>query len=162
MKNIWAALTPVQSASTSTVAILTRIIVGYGFLQHGYAKVANGPANFAASLSGLGVPLPNIMSWVTIAAELACGAAVLLGLFIPLVCIPMAIILIVALLYVHLPFGFSSIKLQAVTPEGIKFGPPGYEVILLYLNALWCLAVFGAGPLSLGALLSKKHRTKKS
>src|SRR5262245_42161851 len=116
-KNLWAWLTPVQSASTGTVAILTRLIVGYGFLQHGYAKVANGPAHFAASLGGLGVPLPNIMSWLTIVAELVCGGAVLLGLFIPLVCIPMAIILIVALLYVHLPFGFSSIKLQAVTPE---------------------------------------------
>ena len=162
MKNIRAFLSSIPSAPTGTVILLTRLIVGYGFLQHGFAKVLNGPANFAASLAALGVPLPQIMSWVTIVSELACGAAVLLGLFVPLILIPMAIILIVALLYVHLPFGFSSIKLQAVTADGIKFGPPGYEVIMLYLNLLWCLAVLGPGPLSLDTWLSKRLRTQIS
>jgi hypothetical protein len=28
---------------------------------------------------------------------------------------------------VHLPYGFSSIKLQAVTAAGAQFGPPGFE-----------------------------------
>jgi putative oxidoreductase len=149
-------------ASTRTVIILSRLIVGYGFLQHGYAKVSNGPEHFASILSGLGVPAAEIMSRVTIAAELICGAGILAGALVPLLCIPMAVILLVAMIAVHLPFGFSSIKLQAVTSEGIKFGSPGYEVILLYLVSLVTLFVLGAGPLSIDGWLAKRSGAKQS
>jgi putative oxidoreductase len=50
---------------------------------------------------------------------------------------------------VHLPNGFSSIKLRAVTAAGPQFGPPGYETDLLYLAALATLVLGGSGPLSL-------------
>lgn|SRR4030095_1151102 len=92
--------------STRAVLILTRLIVGYGFLQHGYAKVSNGAEHFAASLAGLGVREPGIMRWVTIAAELICGADILVGALVPVLCIPMAVVLLVAIIFVHLPFGF--------------------------------------------------------
>jgi putative oxidoreductase len=130
--------------------------VGYGFVQHGVAKLLNGPDHFAANLAALGVPAPGIMSWITIISELGCGLAVLVGALIIPVSIPMVIILIVAMLRVHLPFGFSSVKLQAVTPDGIKFGPPGYEVILLYLVCLLTLNILGAGPLSVDSWLKTK------
>ena len=38
---------------------------------------------------------------------------------------------LVAIFTVHLPYGFSSIKLMAVTPAGAQFGPVGYECNLL-------------------------------
>jgi len=38
------------------------LIVGYGFIAHGYAKVMNGPDHFAASLHALGVPSPSLMA----------------------------------------------------------------------------------------------------
>ena len=60
-----------------------RVIVGYGSMAHGYAKIVNGPERFAASLRGLGVPAPEFMGWVTIFVELAGGMAVLLGALIP-------------------------------------------------------------------------------
>ena len=44
-------------------AIPLRLIVGYGFIAHGYAKCMNGPDQFAASLQGLGVPAPHLMAW---------------------------------------------------------------------------------------------------
>ena len=44
-------------------AIPLRLIVGYGFVAHGFAKVVNGPDYFAASLQGLGVPAPHLMAW---------------------------------------------------------------------------------------------------
>lgn len=147
-------------ASTRILIILTRLIVGYGFLQHGYAKASNGPEHFAAILAGLGVPAAAFMSRVTIAAELICGAGILVGGLVPLLCVPMAVILLVAMISVHLPFGFSSIKLQAVTSDGIKFGPPGYEVILLYLVSLVTLFVLGAGPLSIDGWLAKRSESK--
>jgi putative oxidoreductase len=54
--------------------------------------------------------------------------------------IPMAAVLLVAMFTVHLPYGFSSIKLQAVTAAGAQFGPSGFETDLLYLACLAALA----------------------
>ena len=61
----------------------------------------------------------------------------------------MAAILLVAALTVHLPNGFSSIKLQAVTGQGAQFGQPGYETDLLYLACLAALVLGGSGPFAL-------------
>src|ERR1700751_3414041 len=87
-----------------------RLIVGYGFMEHGFAKLSRGPDAFAAILHTIGVPAPHLMAWLTILTELLGGLAVLLGAFVPLVSLPMAAGLFVAMLTVHLPYGFSSIK----------------------------------------------------
>ena len=126
-----------------------RLIVGYGFMEHGYAKLARGPDAFAAILAAIGVPEPHLMSWATILIELLGGLAVILGAFVTLVSVPMAAVLLVAMFTVHLPNGFSSIKLLAVTASGAQFGPPGYECDLLYLACLAALVLWGAGPLSI-------------
>ena len=139
-------------------AIPLRLIVGYGFIAHGYAKVMNGPDHFASSLQALGVPSPHIMAWVTIGFELLGGVAVLVGAYIPVVSLPLAAILLVAAITVHLPFGFSSIKLRAVTQAGPQFGPPGYETNLLYLAALATLVLGGSGPLTLDRSLPFNRR----
>jgi hypothetical protein len=57
----------------------------------------------------------------------------------------MAVVLLVAVFTVHLPYGFSSIKLQTVTQAGAQFGQPGYETALLYLAALAALVLGGSG-----------------
>ena len=57
-------------------AIPLRLIVGYGFMEHGYAKLARGPDNFAAILHALGMPAPMLLSWTTVILELLGGLAV--------------------------------------------------------------------------------------
>src|SRR5258707_7489281 len=126
-----------------------RLIVGYGFMEHGFAKLARGPDAFPAILQALGVPAPHLMGWLTILVEIVGGLFVLLGALIPLASIPMAAVLLVAMITVHLPYGFSSIKLQAVTAAGAQFGPPGFETDLLYLACLAALVLGGSGPLSI-------------
>jgi putative oxidoreductase len=139
-----------------------RFIVGFGFIEHGYSKVLHGPESFAAILAGIGVPAPELMSWATILVELVGGLAVLLGAFVPLVSLPMAAVLLVATFTVHLPNGFSSIKLLAVTAAGAQFGQPGYETDLLYLACLAALVLGGSGPLAIDDLLRKRKRTADS
>ena len=73
----------------------------------------------------IGVPAPHLMAWLTILTELIGGLAVLLGAFVPLVSLPMAVLLFVAIFTVHLPYGFSSIKLMSVTAGRAQFGPAG-------------------------------------
>ena len=130
-----------------------RLIVGYGFMEHGFAKLSKGPENFAVILHAMGVPAPHFMAWLTILTELIGGLAVLLGAFVPLVSLPMAAVLFVAALTVHLPYGFSSIKLMSVTSGRAQFGPPGYEVDLLYIACLAALSFGGSGPLAIDGLL---------
>ncbi len=136
-------------------AIPLRLILGYGFMAHGYAKVMNGPDHFAASLHALGVPQPMLMAWATIAFELAGGLAILVGAWIPVMSVPLAAILIVAAVTVHLPYGFTSIKLRAVTAAGPQFGPPGYETNLLYLAGLLTLVLGGPGPFAVSSPVTR-------
>jgi len=142
-------------------AVPLRLIVGFGFIEHGYAKIAHGPPAFVSILHGLGVPAAHLMAWVTILIELLGGFAVLVGAVVPLISLPLAGLLVVAMLSVHLPYGFSSIKLIAVTPAGPQFGPPGYECDLLYLACLATLVLTGSGPFSVDALLSRTRRRSR-
>ena len=132
-----------------------RLIVGYGFMQHGFAKLSRGPDAFAAILQAMGVPDPHLMAWLTILTELLGGLAVLLGAFVTIVSAPMMAVLLVAMFEVHLPYGFSSIKLLSVTATGAQFGPVGYEVILLYLACLAALVIGGSGPFAIDAAVRK-------
>ena len=135
-----------------------RLIVGYGFMAHGFAKLAKGPDAFASILHALGVPAPHLMACATILTEFLGGLAIILGSFVTLVSVPMAAILLVAMFTVHLPYGFSSIKLMAVTPAGAQFGPPGFEVDLLYLACLAALVSGGPGPFAVDGLIRKRRR----
>jgi putative oxidoreductase len=133
-----------------------RLIVGYGFMEHGFAKLSRGPEAFAAILHTMGVPAPQLMAWLTILTELIGGLAVLLGAFVSIVSLPMAAVLFVAMLTVHLPYGFSSIKLLSVTSGRAQFGPPGYELDLLYLACLAMLVLGGSGPMAIDHYFRKK------
>jgi putative oxidoreductase len=135
-----------------------RVIVGYGFMAHGYAKLMKGPDVFVGIVHALGVPAPHLMAWLTIIVELLGGFAVLLGAFVPLVSLPMAVVLLVAIFTVHLPYGFTSIKLMAVTAAGPQFGPPGYEADLLYLACLAALIAGGSGPFAVDRFIMNRLR----
>src|SRR5215831_15228364 len=104
-----------------------RLIVGYGFAEHGFAKLSRGPDNFTGILHAMGLPLPHVFAWITIVTEIVGGLCILVGALVPVVSIPMAIVLLVAIFTVQLPYGFPSIKLEAITPNGAHFGQPGYE-----------------------------------
>jgi putative oxidoreductase len=74
----------------------------------------------------------------------------------------MAAVLVVAIVTVHLPYGFSSIKLLAVTAAGAQFGPPGFETDLLYLACLAALVLGGSGPLAIDGLLAKRRKITRA
>src|SRR5262245_32083900 len=135
-----------------------RLIGGCGFMQHGFSKLSRGSDTFAIILHALGVPAPHFMALFTILIEILGGLAVILGAFVTLVSLPMAALLLVAIFTVHLPYGFSSIKLIAVTPAGAQFGPVGYECNLRYLACLAPLVLGGSGPLAIDALIKKRRK----
>src|SRR5690242_12521059 len=131
--------------------LLLRLIIGFGFMAHGWAKLGRGPDKFAGVLTWIGVPFPHFMAWLTTITELVTGFAMFVGAFVALVSIPMIIVLLVAMLTVHLQYGFSSIHTIGLNPvTGPEFGPPGMETDLLYIGGLVLLALgTGAGAFSI-------------
>ena len=139
-----------------------RLIVGYGLMAHGFAKLSKGPETFATILHGIGIPWAHFIGWSTILIELLGGLAVILGAFVALVSIAMSAVLLVAMFTVHLPYGFSSIKLLAVTAAGAQFGPPGFETNLLYIACLAALVMAGPGPLAIDGLIGRRATSANS
>jgi putative oxidoreductase len=137
-------------------AIPLRLIIGYGFLAHGMAKWSKGPEVFAGILQAIGVPMPHLMAFVTIATEIAVGIAFLAGAFLSLAGIPAVMLLLVAIFTVHLPYGFSSIKLIGVENGKAQFGPPGYECNLLYIAGIVALVLIGPTPWSLDSYRQRR------
>ena len=72
--------------------------------------------------------------------------------------IPLIVLMLVAMFTVHLRNGFSSINTIGLTEAGPQFGPPGYEVNLLYVSGLLALISGGAGPLSVDGWLGRRRR----
>jgi putative oxidoreductase len=126
-----------------------RLVVGYGFLAHGLAKATKGPAGFAKLLHFIGVPLPGVTAWAVMLLEILGGVALLIGLFVALASVPLIASMLVAMFTIHLRNGFSAINTIGLTASGPVFGPPGFEVNLLYVAALLVLAILGPGPLAL-------------
>jgi putative oxidoreductase len=138
--------------------VVLRLIVGYGLIAHGMAKLLRGPEAFVTVVRAMHAPAPWLMAWLTIVTELVGGIAVLIGAFIWLASVPILVVLLVAMFKVHWPYGFSSIKLLAITQAGAQFGPPGYEVNLLYAACIVALVLSGPGPLSVDGVLARHHK----
>lgn len=133
-----------------------RLLIGFGFAAHGWAKLGRGPDQFATALSAMGIPTPSLAAWVTTLLELVGGISVMAGAFVVPLSVPLAVVMLTAMFAVHLPNGFSAIKLRAVTAAGAEFGAPGYELNLLYLAGLATLCLGGSGPASVDHLFATR------
>jgi putative oxidoreductase len=138
------------------VPLPLRLVIGIGFMVHGWAKLSRGPSGFGKLLTQIGAPLPETTAWVSTFVELLGGLAILVGAFVEVVSVPLIVMMLVAMFTVHLKYGFSSINTIGLTPNGPQFGPPGYEINLLYIAGLLSLILVGAGALSIDRLLSRK------
>ena len=134
-----------------------RLIIGYGSMAHGWAKLSRGVGGFEKLLTFLNVPFPHLMSWVVPLVELVGGFAILIGLFISITAIPMIFVTLAAMFTVHLKYGFSAVKTIGLSANGPLFGPPGYEVDLLYIGGLIALIIIGSGSYSIDSLIKRKQ-----
>ena len=136
---------------------ILRLIIGFGFIAHGWAKYSRGTTGFEKLLTFLHVPFPHLMATITPAIEVIGGLAIFIGAFVSLAAIPLILTMLTAMFTIHIHYGFSSVKTIGLTPEGPQFGPPGYEINLLYIAGLIAIMITGAGRFSIHALLAKKR-----
>src|SRR5262247_1954848 len=140
------------------VPIPIRMILGVGFMAHGWAKWNRGPVAFAELLEQAHVPLPLVNAWLVTLLEIFGGLALLMGAFVAIVSVPLIVSMLGAMFTVNIKYGFSAVNTLGLTPEGPQLGPPGYEINLLYIACLVALILGGAGPLSIDAL---RHRRRQ-
>jgi putative oxidoreductase len=137
--------------STRTALVPLRVIIGIGFLAHGAAKLSRGPEKFGALLHYLGIPFPVATAWLTTATETLGGLALIIGAFVAIAALPLIATMLVAMLTIHIHNGFSAVNTVGLTASGPQFGPPGYEINLLYIAGLLALALAGPTALSVDA-----------
>jgi len=124
-----------------------RVVLGIGFLAHGLAKLGRGPEKFSVLLAQLGVPFPLASAWLTTATEILGGTALIVGAFVALAAIPLIATMLVAMFTIHIHNGFSAVNTIGLTPKGPVFGPPGFEINLLYIGGLIAVALCDTQPI---------------
>jgi putative oxidoreductase len=125
-------------------------------MAHGWAKWSRGPANFGKLLKQIGAPLPTATAWMVTLLEVFGGLAILAGVMVAIVSIPLIASMLVAMFTVQVHYGFSSVNTIGITPSGPLFGPPGYEINLLYIAGLLMLILAGPGMLSVDCWIANR------
>jgi putative oxidoreductase len=139
-----------QSAGWAPVPL--RLIAGIGFIVHGYSKLFDmaNHDSFVVTLTGMGIPSPNLTAWGVGAAEFVGGLAILLGAAVRVASVLLIVDMAVALFKLHLPHGFSFYNVTVDERGQQTIGTPGIEVPLVYIAILLSLTIMGPGRLALG------------
>jgi putative oxidoreductase len=133
--------------SRDLAVLVTRIAVGLVFVAHGWQKlVTNGIDGTAAFFEQAGVPAASAAAWTAAVVELAGGAALVLGLAVPVAGLLLLVDMIGAFAFVH-------------AGAGLFVEQGGYELVLVLGAAALLLAVLGAGRFSVDHLLAGRRRS---
>ncbi|NDV99433.1 DoxX family protein [Salipiger sp. PrR002] len=129
MTNILQSLGFGSTNSILTATLLLRVALGALFLAHAWLKVfvftPSGAAQYFASLG-----VPGVMAYVTIAAEVLGGFALILGFQTSLVALLLIPVLLGAAILAHGPNGFW------FTNEGGGWEYPAFWALALLVQSL--------------------------
>lgn len=117
--------------------LLLRIGVGVIFIVAGWGKLT-GIEGTQGFFGNLGIPLPGLMAWVVAIIEFFGGLMVLIGAYIRIPTLLMAIIMIVALL---------------TTKLGGEFSAARVDLLLMLMSS--SLFILGSGKYSIDTMLNK-------
>jgi putative oxidoreductase len=131
-------------ATLPVAATFVRIIVGIMFLMHVSVKFHIGADAVAANIMAKnGIEPALLWTYVIMTLELAGGVCLILGLFTRFFATALAIEMLIALLFVHLPKGYA-----------VSSG--GYEYVLLIGAVCFVIAIRGGGPYSVDHAIGKE------
>ena len=129
-----------RNRSADVGLFILRVVVGMVFFAHGWQKFFMlGIDGVIAGFGQMGVPMPHIVAPAIAVLELAGGLALILGLWTRIFGALLAIEMVAAILLVHVTAGF--------------FLPAGMEFALTLFAASLCLAISGAGAISVDGVL---------
>jgi putative oxidoreductase len=142
-KLLFPSLAGFYETALPIAATFVRVIVGIMFLMHVSAKFAAGPAAVAANTLAKNGIEPALMWAYVMFLESVGGICLIIGLFTRFFAAALAIEMLIALLFVHLPRGYAA-------------GTGGYEYVLLIGAVCLVIAIRGGGIYSVDRLIGKE------
>jgi putative oxidoreductase len=137
----------IASALTWLPPTLARVTVGWVFVLSGWGKL-HGLQDVVDFFRSLGIPAPELQAPFASRVEFVCGLLLLSGLMTRIACVPLIIVMIVAIV---------TARQEEITSLGALFGFVEYLYIVLML---W-IGVAGPGPLSLDAILVQRVHARE-
>lgn len=141
-----------QTASARQVnagLAIIRVVVGSIFVAHGAQKLfVYGFAGVTGSFEGMGIPMAGLVGPMVALLEFGGGIALIAGVLTRVVALGLAINMLGAILFVHLPAGF--------------FMPNGSEFALALLGSAALLTLTGAGAYSADATIARKSGVRET
>jgi len=128
------------SEYTKSLSLLfARLAVAYGFYEPAMMKWADIDS-VAQWFGSIGIPFPTLNAYMAASTELIGVVLLTLGFMTRAISLPLIVIMIVAIVTVHLPNGFSA-------------GENGFEIPLYYMLFLFLFFANGAGKFSLDRMI---------
>ncbi len=141
MKDFLGELYVLFSYPKNIILLVSRILLAYGFSLPALLKISDleGTISWFESIS---IPFPTLFAYLVSGLESVGIILLILGLFTRYISILLGFVMIGAIMFVHLPNGFSASN-------------GGFEIPLYYFIFLMIFATYGAGKYSLDRVLSK-------
>jgi len=141
MQNFLSELAVLLSYPKNLIFLILRLILAYGFAAPALLKL-NYLQETIVWFESMSIPLPKLATYLVSGIETIGIVLLVLGLFTRYVSVLLSFVMIGAILFVHIPNGFSVAN-------------NGMEIPLYYLLFLMMLASYGAGKYSLDRVFFK-------
>ena len=143
-KLLYPGLASFYATWTPIAITFVRVVVGVMFLVHVSGKFKIGAAAVAANIMAKNGIEPSLLcAYVVMFLEVVGGACLIIGLFTRFFAAALAIEMLIALLFVHLPRGYAA-------------SGGGYEYVLLIGAVCFLIAIRGGGPYSVDHYIGKE------
>ena len=135
VKNIYMEFSRLSEYGKSLALLFARVTVAYGFYEPAMMKWKD-IGSVAEWFGSMGIPFPTLNAYMAASTEVLGVVLLTLGFLTRAISIPLIVVMIVAIVTVHLPHGFSA-------------GDNGFEIPLYYMLFLLIFFSHGAGKFSL-------------
>ncbi|WP_277211417.1 DoxX family protein [Isoptericola croceus] len=138
------------TAARDIALLVARAAIGIVFVAHGWQKLfTQGIDGTAAFFDQMGIPAAVAAAWFAALVELVGGAALILGLVVPVAGALLIVNMIGAFAFVH-------------AGAGLFVDQGGYELVLTLAAATLILVAVGAGRYSIDhLLLGRRERVRQ-
>jgi putative oxidoreductase len=140
-------MTRTESTRFDLAFAVLRVVVGVVFLVHGGQKLfVHGLDGVSGAFGQMGIPAAGITGPLVAFVEFFGGLGLIAGLMTRPAGLGLAVTMLGAIAFVHLPAGF--------------LGPQGYEFPLTLLAASVAFAIAGAGRFSLDHAIAARRQAR--
>ena len=139
LKELYLKFSYISDYAKSFSLLFARLTIAYGFYEPAMMKW-NDINSVAGWFGSLGIPFPTLNAYMAASTELLGVILLTFGFLTRAISIPLIVVMIVAIITVHLPNGFSA-------------GENGFEIPFYYMMFLFIFLANGAGKFSVDRLI---------